>query len=53
MFTSISACVGDLHATTGPLKIGPLGPLTVAVNGPPGLLTAPWMVPLCHRWSLT
>ena len=52
------------HATTGPPKIGSPGPVAATILGPPGLLvvlqpvppgqlTPPRLVPLCHKWSPT
>ena len=55
---------GFCHATIGPPKIGPPGPVAATILGPPGLfaalqlvppgqLTPPQLVPLCHKWSPT
>ena len=52
------------HATTGPPKTGPSGPIAATILDPPGILAAlqlvppeqlmlPQLVPLCLKWSHT
>ena len=41
------------HATTGPPKIGPPGPVAATILGPPGLLAALQLVPPRTTYAAT